>query len=311
MSRGQQMGNILGVTLPVVAFAAAIVLLFDDFVAPEALAIAVAMYLITGGLGISVGFHRLFAHRSFEAARPVRAALAILGTMAMMGPIIRWVTNHRRHHSFTDEEGDPHSPHLTGRQGALGALIGLWHSHVGWIFGEGRAPRERYASDLLADPLVAFVDRTSALWVTVGLAIPFGAGLALTGTLDGALIALLWGGPVRIFAVHHVTFSINSLCHFTGRRRFSTSDESRNVSWLAPLAFGESWHNNHHAFPSSAFLGLRRRELDPGGWVIRGLERLGLAWNVKRPSARGQEVKLLGRAGATEQRSPAAGQPSA
>jgi stearoyl-CoA desaturase (delta-9 desaturase) len=293
VSAGQRVGNILGVALPVVAFAAAIVLLWNDFVGPEALAIMVLMYLVTGGLGISVGFHRLFAHRSFEAVRPVRGALAIFGTMAMMGPIIRWVTNHRKHHSFTDTEGDPHSPHLGDRTGVLGSLTGLWHAHVGWIFRDDRAPRERYARDLLADPLVAFVDRTAALWVALGFALPFALGLAVTASLEGALIALLWGGPVRIFIVPHLTFSINSLCHFTGRRRFATGDESRNVSWLAPLAFGESWHNNHHAFPSSAFLGLRRRELDPGGWVIRGLARLGLVSSVKHPSAHGQELKLL------------------
>jgi stearoyl-CoA desaturase (Delta-9 desaturase) len=306
MSRMQRAGNVLGVFLPAAALVLAIVLFWGDFVGPVALGIAAAMYLLTGGLGISVGFHRLFAHRAFETARPVRGTFAVLGTMAMMGPIIRWVTNHRKHHSFTDREGDPHSPHLTGRSGLLGAVTGLWHAHVGWIFRDDRAPRERYARDLLDDPVVAFVDRTAALWVLVGLAIPFSAGLALTATLEGALIALLWGGPVRIFVVHHLTFSINSLCHFTGRRRFSTGDESRNVPWLAPLAFGESWHNNHHAFPNSAFLGLRKRELDPGRWVISGLERLGLAWNVKRPSALGQQLKLLSPPARSEQQIPAA-----
>ena len=292
MSTGQRIGNLLGVFLPGVALIAAVVLLWNEVVGWEALVILAAMYVLTGGLGISVGFHRLFAHRSYEAAKPVRATLAVLGTMAMMGPIIRWVTNHRKHHSYTDVEGDPHSPHLTGRTGVLGAVTGLWHAHVGWIFTDDRAPLERYARDLLDDPMVAYVNRTTGVWVLLGLLIPFTAGLALTATLEGALIAMLWGGPVRVFIVHHLTFSINSLCHFTGRRRFKTGDESRNVSWLAPLSFGESWHNNHHAFPSSAYLGLRRREVDLGRWVIRGLERTGLAWNVKHPSARGQELKL-------------------
>jgi stearoyl-CoA desaturase (delta-9 desaturase) len=292
VSTGQRIGNVLGVFLPGIALIAAVVLLWNQLVGWEALVILAAMYVLTGGLGISVGFHRLFAHRSYEAAKPVRATLAVLGTMAMMGPIIRWVTNHRKHHSFTDIEGDPHSPHLTGRTGVLGAVTGLWHAHVGWIFTDDRAPLERYARDLLDDPIVAYVNRTTGLWVLLGLLIPFTAGLALTATLEGALIATLWGGPVRVFIVHHLTFSINSLCHFTGRRRFKTGDESRNVSWLAPLSFGESWHNNHHAFPSSAYLGLRRREVDLGRWVIRGLERTGLVWNVKHPSARGQELKL-------------------
>jgi len=292
VSTGQRIGNLLGVFLPGVALIAAVVLLWNEVVGWEALVILAAMYVLTGGLGISVGFHRLFAHRSYEAAKPVRATLAVLGTMAMMGPIIRWVTNHRKHHSYTDVEGDPHSPHLTGRTGVLGTVTGLWHAHVGWIFTDDRAPLERYARDLLDDPMVAYVNRTTGVWVLLGLLIPFTAGLALTATLEGALIAMLWGGPVRVFIVHHLTFSINSLCHFTGRRRFKTGDESRNVSWLAPLSFGESWHNNHHAFPSSAYLGLRRREVDLGRWVIRGLERTGLAWNVKHPSARGQELKL-------------------
>jgi stearoyl-CoA desaturase (Delta-9 desaturase) len=293
MSTPQRIGNIIGVFGPAAGLVLAVVLLWGEFVGPAALGIAAVMYVLTGGLGISVGFHRLFAHRSYEAAAPVRATLAVLGTMAMMGPLIRWVTNHRKHHSHTDQDGDPHSPHLSERRGVAGAIAGLWHAHVGWIFTDERAPRERYARDLLADPLIRFVDRTSAVWVMLGLAVPFAAGFAITRSLEGALIALLWGGAVRIFAVHHATFSINSLCHFTGRRRFRTGDESRNLSLLAPLTFGESWHNNHHAFPSSAFLGLRGIELDPGRWVIRGLERLGLVWNVKHPSPRGQELKLL------------------
>jgi stearoyl-CoA desaturase (delta-9 desaturase) len=290
------MGNVLGVALPAAGLVAAIVLLWGELVGVEALAIALAMYLLTGGLGISVGFHRLFTHRSFEAARAVRFTLAVLGTMAMMGPIIRWVTNHRKHHTYTDEDGDPHSPHLTGHAGLRGAVLGLWHAHVGWIFETDRSPRERYAPDLLADPLISFVDRTSALWVLLGLALPFGAGYALSGTVGGALTALLWGGPVRIFVVHHMTFAINSLCHFAGRRRFVTDDESRNVGWLAALTFGESWHNNHHAFPTSPFHGLRKRELDFGRLVIIGLERVGLAWNLRRVSPERQQLRL-GRGG--------------
>jgi stearoyl-CoA desaturase (delta-9 desaturase) len=154
-----------------------------------------------------------------------------------------------------------------------------------------RAAPERYARDLLADPALRFVDRTFALWVVAGLALAFGIGYAVFGTLRGALLTLLWGGLVRIFALHHVTFSINSLCHFMGGRRFHTGDESRNLAWLAPFSFGEAWHNNHHAFPTSAFHGLRRREIDPGGWVIRGLQRVGLAWNVRRVSVDEQTAK--------------------
>jgi stearoyl-CoA desaturase (Delta-9 desaturase) len=290
ITRSQQIGNVLGVFLPVAGLLAAVVLLWNSLVGPEALVITALMYGLTG-LGITVGFHRLLAHRSFEAVTSVRAILAVLGTMAMQGPVTKWVANHRKHHAFSDEDGDPHSPHLTAVSGFLGGFAGLWHAHVGWILARERAEPERYSRDLAADPVIAFIDRTSAIWVALGLVIPFALGFALTGTLAGALIALLWGGAVRIFLVHHMTFAINSLCHFAGRRRFPTDDESRNLRWLAPVTLGESWHNNHHAFPTSAFHGLRRWEVDPGGLVIRGLERLGLAWNVNRVSAERQELK--------------------
>jgi len=291
MTPGQRIVNIVGVLLPCIGLVAAIVLLWNDAVDLEALAIAAVMYLICG-FGISVGFHRLFAHRAFVAATPVRLSLAVAGTMAMMGPPVRWVTNHRQHHAYADEEGDPHSPHLSPHRGVLGAVAGLWHAHVGWIFTAERGAKERYARDLLGDRVVMFVDRTAAVWVLLGLALPFAAGLAVGGTLDAALVALLWGGPVRIFAGHHMTFSINSLCHFMGRRRFATGDESRNLAWLAPVSLGESWHNNHHAFPTSAFHGLRRRDIDLGGWLIAGFERLGLASDVKRISPDRQRQKL-------------------
>jgi stearoyl-CoA desaturase (Delta-9 desaturase) len=291
VSRLQRIGNFLGVFLPIAGLVAAVVLLWNSLVGAEALVIAAVLYILTG-LGISVGFHRLLAHRSFEAATSVRAVFAVLGTMAMEGPVTKWVANHRKHHAFSDEDGDPHSPHLTAHNGLRGAIEGLWHAHVGWILSGERAAPQRYAPDLLKDPVVSFVDRTSALWVVTGFVVPFGAGFGISGTLEGGLMALLWGGAVRIFLLHHMTFAINSLCHFAGRRRFPTDDESRNLPWLAPLAFGEAWHNNHHAFPTSAFHGLRRWEIDPGGLVIRALEQLGLAWNVNRVSTERQESKL-------------------
>ena len=309
MTRAQRITNVLGVFLPLIGMVVAIVLLWERLVDPEALAITAAMYVLTG-LGVTVGFHRLFAHRSFTTVKSVRAALAVLGSMSLQGPVIRWVTNHRKHHAHSDEEGDPHSPHLTGHGGLRGAFAGLWHAHVGWIFGGDRAPQDRYARDLLQDPLILFVDRTAGLWVLLGLALPFGAGLAVTGTLEGALIALLWGGAVRIFLVHHMTFAINSLCHFTGRRRFETDDGSRNLAWLAPITLGEAWHNNHHAFPASAFHGLRRRELDLGGWFIVGLERLGLAWNVKRVSSERQALRIQRAASGMARPLPAAAAPA-
>jgi stearoyl-CoA desaturase (Delta-9 desaturase) len=245
------------------------------------------------GLGVTVGFHRLLTHRSFKTAPWLRGLLAILGTMAVEGPVIAWVADHRKHHAYSDQPGDPHSPHGHG-DGAIGALRGLLHAHVGWLFGHaGRADRQRFAPDLLADPTISFVDRTCALWSLLGLALPFALGYAIGGSLNAGLSALLWGGAVRIFVMHHVTYSINSICHFCGRRDYRTTDRSGNVSWLALLSFGESWHNNHHAFPTSAFHGLRRRELDCSAVLIVVLERLGLAWEVQRVGSGRRASKAL------------------
>jgi stearoyl-CoA desaturase (Delta-9 desaturase) len=246
------------------------------------LAVFGCLYVATG-LGVTVGYHRLFTHRSFRARPAVRAVFAVLGSMAVEGSVIAWVANHRKHHAFSDREGDPHSPHVGHGTGLVGAVRGLAHAHLGWLllYGQRAAPR-RFARDLLADPLIRRIDRTFVLWVALGLALPFALGWALGGALDAALTALLWGGAVRIFVLHHVSYSINSLCHFFGRRPFTTRDESRNLAWLAIPTFGEAWHNNHHAFPRSAAHGLRAWQLDPGAIVIRTLERLGLAWNVVR-----------------------------
>jgi stearoyl-CoA desaturase (Delta-9 desaturase) len=246
---------------------------------PDLVVLAVT-YLLTG-LGVTVGFHRLLTHRSFKTSSAMRALLAALGSAAIEGPVIEWVANHRKHHQFSDQPGDPHSPHVDHGHGLKGALVGLFHAHVGWIFkGEAMANEERYAKDLLADPVVRFIDRTFLLWVLAGFAVPFGLGVALTGSIVGGLTGLLWGGAVRLFLVHHATFSINSLCHFFGRQRFATGDESRNLLWLAIPTLGEAWHNNHHAFPTSARHGLRWWQLDPSAWLIAGMERSGLAWDV-------------------------------
>jgi stearoyl-CoA desaturase (Delta-9 desaturase) len=287
VSRAQKIGNLLGVFIPLAALVAALVLLWERFVGPLDLAVMTTMYVATG-LGVTVGFHRLLTHRSFSTLGWVRAAFAVLGSMSVQGPVIHWVADHRKHHAFTDEQGDPHSPHLTG------GLRGLWHAHVGWLFSlAGRAEPQRYARDLVADPVMRAISRLFPGWVALGLGIPFAIGYAVTGTLRGGLTGLLWGGLVRIALLHHVTFAINSVCHFFGRRRFAIADESRNVFWLALPSFGEAWHHNHHAFPTSAFHGLRRWELDVGGWVIRLLERLGLAWDVVRPSPERQADKAL------------------
>jgi stearoyl-CoA desaturase (Delta-9 desaturase) len=250
------------------------------------------VYMLTA-LGVTVGFHRLLTPRSFKTSATLRGLLAALGSAAVQGPVIEWVANHRKHHRFSDQPGDPHSPHVGQAGGWRGALAGLYHAHVGWILeGDALADRERYARDLLADPVVSFVDRTFLVWVLAGLALPFALGVALSGTVVGGLSALLWGGAVRMFLLHHATFSINSLCHFFGRRRFATGDESRNLQWLALPTLGEAWHNNHHAFPTSARHGLRWWQLDPSAWLIAALAKLGLAWDVVRISDERELSKL-------------------
>jgi stearoyl-CoA desaturase (Delta-9 desaturase) len=256
------------------------------------LVVLVLTYLLTG-LGITVGFHRLLTHRSFKTSPALRGLLAALGSAAVEGPVIEWVANHRKHHRFSDAPGDPHSPHVDHASGWRGALAGLFHAHVGWILGgDALADRERYAKDLLADPVVRFVDRAFLLWVLLGLAFPFGLGLAITGSIVGGLTAMLWGGAVRMFCLHHATFSINSLCHYFGRRSFATDDQSRNLLWLALPTLGEAWHNNHHAFPTSARHGLRWWQLDPSAWLIAGMARAGLVWDVIEITPERQFAKL-------------------
>jgi stearoyl-CoA desaturase (delta-9 desaturase) len=256
------------------------------------LVVLAVTYVLTG-LGITVGYHRLFTHRSFKTSPAVRAVLAILGSAAVEGPVIEWTANHRKHHQFSDRHGDPHSPHVDRAPGARGALAGLFHAHVGWIFTNvPMASENRYAKDLLADPLLRAIDRAFLFCVLAGLAFPFGLGVALTGSVAGGLTALLWGGAVRIFLLHHATFSINSLCHCFGSRQFATGDESRNLPWLALPTLGEAWHNNHHAFPTSARHGLLWWQLDPSAWLISCLARLGLVWEVVKVSQERRVSKI-------------------
>jgi stearoyl-CoA desaturase (delta-9 desaturase) len=251
------------------------------------------LYLFTG-LGVTVGFHRLFTHRAFATKHWMRGLFAAAGSVAIEGPVISWVADHRKHHAFADQPGDPHSPHVDHGVGWRGALRGLAHAHMGWLFLHNqRGARKRYAPDLIADPVVSFVDRTFVFWALGGLGAAFGLGWLIGGTFTAALTGLLWGGAVRLLVLHHVTYSINSLCHFFGRKRFDTGDESRNLAWLSLFSFGESWHNNHHAFPTSATHGLRWWELDIASLVIRGLERVGLAWDVVRIDPARQQRKLL------------------
>ncbi len=268
--------------VPIIALLVVAWQIWGDWLYWSDLIVFAIMYVATG-LGITVGFHRLFTHRAFKAKTSVRATFAILGSMAIEGPIISWVADHRKHHAFSDQPGDPHSPHVDHGHGFKGAMRGLLHAHVGWLFiHTQRGRHERYAPDLMADPVIRWVNKWFFAWAVGGLVMAFLLGWLIGGSIHTALTGLLWGGAVRMLVLHHVTYSINSLCHFFGRRAFETKDESRNLLWLAIPSFGESWHNNHHAFPTSAEHGMRGWQIDTSALVIRGLEKAGLAWDVVR-----------------------------
>ena len=293
MTRAHRISNLIGAIVPFIAFLAAIALLWNEYVGWHDLAVLALMYVITG-LGITVGYHRMLTHRSFQTYKPLEYMWAFLGSMAVQGPVIAWVADHRKHHAHTDEEGDPHSPHVGHGDGILGALHGLWYAHMGWLFdAHGRADGEKYARDLVEDRGMTLMSRQFLSIVLIGLLIPAGLGYLLTGgTLKGAITGLIWGGLVRIFMLHHVTWSINSVCHFFGRRRFDVEDHSTNVFWLALPSFGESWHHNHHAFPRSAVHGLKWWEVDTSAMVIRAMKRLHLAWNVVEITPERQAQKM-------------------
>jgi stearoyl-CoA desaturase (delta-9 desaturase) len=294
VTRLERNANIAAVVIPFLGVIAAGALLWNHFLGPRDLAIFAVMYFLSA-MGVTVGFHRLLTHRAFQTRPWLRHTLAILGSLSLQGPVIDWVADHRKHHTFTDEEGDPHSPHAGQGAGLTGMVRGLWHAHVGWLFQtHGQASSKRFASDLLEDDTMRRINRSFPLIALLSLAIPFLLGFALSGgsLVGGGLSALLWGGLVRIFLVHHITWSINSICHFFGSRRFQTDDQSTNVFWLALPSLGEAWHHNHHAFPQSAFHGLRWYEFDPSGWLILGLERVGLAWDVVKVTPERAREKL-------------------
>jgi stearoyl-CoA desaturase (delta-9 desaturase) len=279
MTRAEKTANLAGVVVPFVGVLLAVVLLWNQWVDAADLGLLLAFYLLTG-LGVTVGYHRLLTHRSFQTHPAIERAFAVLGSLSVQGSVLDWVADHRKHHAHTDVEGDPHSPHIGHGSG----WRGLWHAHAGWLTEtQGQADWKRYARDLYDDPKMRQIGRRFPMLVGLSLLLPTVAGFVLHGfTLEGAVRGYVWGGLVRIFLVHHVTWSVNSVCHFFGRRRFDIADRSTNVAWLAIPSFGESWHHNHHAFPRSAQHGLRWWEVDLSALVIGGLERLGLAWNVVR-----------------------------
>ena len=250
------------------------------------------MYLLCG-FGITIGYHRLLTHRSFATYKPIEYMFAILGSMAIQGGPLDWVADHRKHHAHTDVEGDPHSPHVGHGEGVLGAVRGLWHAHVGWTWRvHGMATHEQYAREMAADHGMKVIHYSFPLLLIASAAIPFGLGVAITGSIYGGLTALLWGGLVRVLVQSHVTWSVNSVCHFFGQRRFDVDDESTNVWWLSVPSLGESWHHNHHAFPRSARHGLARWELDPSAVVIKAMMKMKLAWSVVEITPERQEEKL-------------------
>jgi stearoyl-CoA desaturase (Delta-9 desaturase) len=290
--RFQRRMVLIATILPFAGFLLAVATLWGRGISGIDFAIMAIFYVVTG-LGVTVGYHRLFTHRSFDAPAPVRVFFAIAGSMSVEGSVISWVAAHRRHHAFSDKEGDPHSPHLDEGEGLKGVLSGLWHAHMGWLFSPEKTSPERWAPDLHKNATMRKIDRQFPMWVAISFAAPALIGLLVTRSLWGAITAFLWGSLVRIFMLHHVTWSINSICHFYGRRPFQTTDYSTNNWALALISFGESWHNNHHAFPTSAVHGIGKWQFDFSAFVIATLEKLGLARNVKRVS----EKQLSAKAG--------------
>jgi stearoyl-CoA desaturase (delta-9 desaturase) len=290
MTRTERYANLAGVVVPFVGVLLAIVLLWNSWVDATDLAILAVMYLLTA-VGVTVGFHRLLTHRAFRTHPRVERVFASLGQLSVQGSVLDWVADHRKHHAHTDEEGDPHSPHVGHGSG----LAGLWHAHTGWLLEtQGRADWKQYAKDLYEDPKMRRIGKRFPLYVAASLLLPTAAGFVLHGfTLEGAVRGYIWGGLVRIFLVHHITWSVNSICHFFGSRRFDIEDRSTNVAWLALPSLGESWHHNHHAFPRSANHGLRWWEVDVSGLIIAALEKAGLAWDVVRITPERQQAKVL------------------
>ncbi len=284
-SRISQVVTLIAVVVPPLGLVSAIGLLWGVGFHWVDAGLFLGLYVVCA-FGTTIGFHRYFTHKGFEARAPVKALLAILGCMTMQGPVTQWVTDHRKHHALSDKPGDPHSPHVGHGEGAWGALRGFAHAHVGWMFSNlGMEQGREYGRDLYEDRLVRTIDRMYLLWVVLTLGIPFAIAYAVGGTWEAGLEGLVWGGLIRIAAYQHATFSVNSICHMFGRQEYRSRDEARNNWLVALLVFGEGWHNNHHAFPVSARHGLTRRQIDVSWLVIRTLERLRLVWNVKVPDA--------------------------
>jgi stearoyl-CoA desaturase (Delta-9 desaturase) len=291
-TRFQRRMVLIVTVLPFAGFVAAVASLWGTGLTLLDAALFFSFYCFSG-LGVTVGYHRLLTHGSFDGPTWIRAAFAISGSMALQGSVISWVAAHRRHHAYSDREGDPHSPHLDEGEGLGGVLRGLWHAHMGWLFSPETTSLERWAPDLMKDPVIRRIDSLFPLWSFLTLALPAAIGFAVTGSPWGAVTAFLWGSLARITFLHHVTWSVNSVCHFYGKRPFASRDFSTNNWLLALVSFGESWHNNHHAFPTAARHGILKGQFDSSALVIRGLQRLGLARDVKMPNEKQLAAKRM------------------
>jgi stearoyl-CoA desaturase (delta-9 desaturase) len=297
----------LFVAVPLLAVLAAIPLAWGWGLGWHDIVIAFVFYVVTG-MGITMGFHRHFTHSSFKAARPLHVSLAIAGSLAIEGPVLVWVADHRRHHKYSDKEGDPHSPWRFGNDWKA-LSKGLLYAHVGWMFNPNRTSQQKFCPDLLADPPIRRVSSTFPLWVAVSLLAPALIGGLWSMSLAGALTAFFWASLVRICLLHHVTWSINSVCHTFGNEDFDVRDKSRNVAWLAIPSFGESWHNLHHSDPTCARHGALEGQIDISARAIWIAEKLGWAWDVRWPDEQRLSGKLTGkrgkRLGSMTKRSPA------
>ncbi len=279
----EQVTLLLFIVVPFAAVVAAVPVLWGWGLTWRDVVIAVVMYAITGH-GVTVGFHRMFTHHGFRAARWLRVTLAVAGMMAIEGPVIRWVADHRKHHRFSDRDGDPHSPWRYGT--SLRALSkGFFYAHLGWLFDIEQTPEEKFAPDLCKDPAIQKVSRAFPLWVVLSMLLPPLVGGLWSWSWEGAVTAFFWGSLVRVALLHHVTFSINSICHVTGRQPFKTRDHSGNVWWLALPSMGEAWHNFHHAEPTSARHGVGRFEIDTSAMIIWTMEKLHWIKDVRWPDA--------------------------
>jgi stearoyl-CoA desaturase (delta-9 desaturase) len=269
------------IVVPFLAVVAAVPIAWGGWLGWHDVIIAFAMYAVTGH-GITVGFHRFFTHKSFKPSRPVKIALAVAGSMAIQGPVIRWVADHRKHHKFSDRDGDPHSPWRYGE--TVPALAkGLFYAHMGWLFDVDQTNQRQYAPDLLKDQDIVRISRQFPMWVAVSLLLPAVVGGLWSMSWEGALTAFFWGSLVRVSLLHHVTWSINSICHTVGERPFMSRDKSGNVWWLAIPSMGESWHNLHHADPTCARHGVMRGQIDTSARIIWAMQKLGWVHDVRWP----------------------------